>query len=416
MTLWSPVWRITIESVVYTNYTLANLTIKSGRTNIYEQAQAGYVNLQLINLDQSTVTLNINDSVTIELQDSTATFVPIFGGTITEFGIEISQTGTSIIAQTISIVALGALARLPKALTEGALTSAHDGDQIYEVLKGLLASTWSSVPPAITWATYDPTVTWATAEQADIGEIDRPGNYDLAARSSSRTDVYSLVSALATSGLGYIYENSLGQISYADSTHRTTYLSTYGYTYLDATQALSNGMAVQTRSGDIRNSIVLKYGVTSSLETTPFEDATSIATYGLLAQIISTTLKNHPDADDQAAFYLTLRAYPQANFEQISFQLASPELDDGDRDSLINIFMGVPLSISNLPLNMNSGEFLGFVEGWTFRAAYNEVTITANLSPLAFSLQAMRWDDVSVLEHWNTVSGTLDWQNATQVA
>ena len=78
--------------------------------------------------------------------------------------------------------------------------------------------------------------------------------------------------------------------------------------------------------------------------------------------------------------------------------------------------MGVPLSISNLPLNMNSGEFLGFVEGWTFRAAYNEVTVTANLSPLAFSLQAMRWNDVSVLEQWNTISGTLDWQNATQVA
>lgn len=416
MTLWNPVWRVTIQSVVYTNFTLANLTITSGRTNIYEQAQAGYVNLELINLDQSTVSLNINDSVTIELQDSTATFVPIFGGTITDFTIAIANSGTVAVNQTVSIIALGALSRLPKALTDGALASAYDGDQIYEVLKGLLASTWGTVPPALTWATYDPTVTWATAEQASIGEVDRPGNYDLAARGASRTDVYSLVSGLATSGLGYIYENAQGQICYADSTHRTTYLSTYGYTYLDATQALSNGMAIQTRSGDIRNSIVLKYGVTSSLETTPFDDATSILNYGLLAQIISTTLKNHSDADAQAAFYLTLRAYPQAMFDQISFELTSPELASDDRDSLINIFMGLPLSISGLPLNMNSGEYLGFVEGWTFKAAYNSVSVTAILSPLAFSLQAMRWNDVSLLERWNTISGTLDWQNATQVA
>jgi spermidine/putrescine-binding protein len=59
---------------------LANLTIHSGRTNIYEQAQAGYTNFEIINLDQSNVTIEINDGVTIELQDSTATFVPIFGG------------------------------------------------------------------------------------------------------------------------------------------------------------------------------------------------------------------------------------------------------------------------------------------------------------------------------------------------
>jgi hypothetical protein len=38
------------------------------------------------------------------------------------------------------------------------------------------------------------------------------------------------------------------------------------------------------------------------------------------------------------------------------------------------------------------------------------------LSPLAFSLQAMKWQDVSVLEKWNTISPTLDWENALVVA
>lgn len=412
MTLWNPVWRITINSVVYTNFTLANLTITSGRTNIYEQAQAGYVNLTLINLEQTNVALNINDGVTIELQDSTATFVPIFGGTITDFTIAIANSGTVAINQTVSIIALGALSRLPKALTDGALASAHDGDQIYDVLSDLLLGNWSEVPSALTWATYEPTIMWEDAERSGLGEIDRPGNYDLAARTADRTDMYSLVSALAISGLGYIYEDSLGRISYADSTHRSSYLATAGYTYLSAAQALSNGMAVQTRAGDIRNSVTLKYGANSTNETTPFENADSIYTYGRLAQIISTTLKNHADADAQAAFYLKLRAYPQAMFNQITYELTSPELADDDRDSLITIFMGQPLWITDMPLNMVSGTFTGFIEGWTFKASYNAVSVTAILSPLSFSVQAMKWQDVSLLEHWDTIWGTLQWQDA----
>ena len=416
MTVWNPIWRVTINGTIYTNFTLANLTITSGRVNIYEQANAGYVNMQLINLDQSVVDININDSVTIELKDSTATFTPIFGGTITDVSISVSSSGVVGINQTISIIALGALSRLPKALTDGALASAHDGTQILEVLTDLLLNNWSEVPAALTWATYTPTTTWANAENVGLGEIDTPGNYDLAARTADRTTVYSLVSDLATSGLGYIYEDAQGRISYADSTHRSIYLATNGYTDLSAAQALSNGITIQTRAGDVRNSVTLKYGANSNNETTPFEDADSIAIYGRLAQIVTTTLKNHADADAQAAFYLTLRAYPLPMFNQITYELTNPEIDNTDRDSLINIFMGLPLRISDLPLNMSAGTYLGFVEGWTFRAAYNSVSVTALLSPLAFSLQAMKWQEVSVLEKWNTISGTLEWQDATVVA
>jgi hypothetical protein len=415
MTLWNPIWRVKIDGVVFTNFALANMTITSGRVNIYEQANAGYVNIQLINLDQSNVDLNINDSVTIELQDSTASFVPIFGGTIVDFEISVSATGSIGINQTVSIIALGALARLPKALTDGTLASAHDGTQIAHILQDLLLNNWSEVPAALTWASYDPTENWAHAQNVGLGEIDTPGNYDLAARTSNITDVYSLVSALATSGLGYIYEDGSGRISYADSTHRSIYLATNGYTDVSAAQALSNGMSVATRAGDVRNVISLNYG-TNSQNNVVDSDTTSIGLYGRLSQIISTTLKNHADAVAQAAFYLKLRAYPQANFSQITFELTNPEIDDADRNSLINIFMGLPLRISDLPLNMTAGTYLGFVEGWTWRAAYNSISVTILLSPLAYSLQALRWEQVSVAERWNTITPTLDWANALVVA
>jgi hypothetical protein len=415
MSIFNPVWRVKIGGVQYQNLTLANLTITSGRTNIYEQANAGYVNLQLINLDEAPIDIEINDAVTIELQDSTATFVPIFGGTIVEFDIGIIASRVVGINQSVSILALGALSRLPKALTDGVLSHDFDGDQILTILTDLLINSWNEVPAALTWANYDPTEQWQNAQNTGLGEIDTPGSYELAQRSSSTIDVYSLVSALATSGLGYLYENPQGQISYASADHRSIYLAANGYTDLTASQALANSLSIQTRAGDIRNEINLKYGQNSQNSVTD-NDATSIGLYGRLAQIISTTLRHNHDAEDQAAFYLTLRAYPQANFNQITFELTSPDIDDADRDALINIFMGLPLRISDLPLNMVSGTFLGFVEGWTWRASYNTVSVTAILSPLAFSLQAMQWQDVLITERWNTISGSLTWADALVVA
>jgi hypothetical protein len=415
MSVFNPVWRVKVGGVEYTNVVLANLTITSGRTNIYEQANAGYVNLQLINLDESNIDIEINDAVSVELKDSTNTFVPIFGGTVVEFDIGITASRAIGINQSISILGLGALARLPKALTDGVLAKDFDGDQILTILTDLLINSWNEVPAALQWATYDPTEQWQNAQNTGLGEIDTPGSYELANRSSSTTDVYSLVSALATSGLGYIYESPTGQISYASADHRSIYLATNGYTDVSANQALFNSLSIQTRAGDIRNEIVIKYGNNSSNEVVD-SDATSIGLYGKLAQIITTTIEKQIDAEDQAAFYLTLRSYPQANFRQITFELGNPDIDDSDRDALIKIFMGLPLRISDLPLNMASGTYLGFVEGWTWRASYNAVSVTAILSPLAFSLQAMQWQDVSITEQWNTISNSLTWADALVVA
>jgi hypothetical protein len=315
----------------------------------------------------------------------------------------------------VTITALGALARLQKALTDGVLNQDFDGDQIYTILSEILFAQWQQVPAALTWATYDPTTTWANAGNTGLGEIDRPGNYELAQRSSSRTVVYDLVAALATSGLGYIYEDANGQIGYADSTHRTAYLATNGYTDLTANHALGRGITIKTRAGDVRNDVTIKYGVSSGSQTSD-RDETSVGLYGNLAQIITTTIKHTADAEAQAAFYLALRAYPQPIFDQITYALTNPELDNGDRDSLINIFMGQPIALNNLPLNMSAGTFQGFVEGWTFRASYNELAVTLLMSPLAYSLQAMRWSDVPITETWSSVSPTLTWEYATIVS
>ena len=413
MTLWNPVWKVEIDGVEYTDAVLANLTIQSGRTNIYEQAQAGYTNIQLIDVNQSTIPVAINSTISIEVKDSSNTYVPIFGGNVVDISLEVRDVGSTMFTQTYSITALGALARLQKALTNGVLAKDFDGDQIWEILSDLLLNTWAEVPGALTWATYNPTTTWATAENVGLGEIDRPGEYELAARSSDRTDVYSLVSGLATSGLGYIYEDAQGRISYAAALHRSLYLQANGYVQITANQARAAGLRIETRAGDVRNSLTINYDATSSSSQSA-SDATSINTYGTLSQIINTTLHNAADATSQANFYLALRKDPQPIFSEITYDLTNPEVDDSDRDSLIEVFMGMPVAINDLPGNMGS-IFQGFVEGWTFRAGYNTLSVSLNVSPVAYSLQALQWNEISNTFTWSSVSPTLDWARATIV-
>jgi hypothetical protein len=413
MTAWSPVWQVSLNGGTFTTVTLANLTISSGRTDIYRQPVAGYCSVEILNTNQSNLAIEINDQITIQVKDSTGTFKNIFGGFITDIDQSVKSTGALAIVQTFKVTALGALSKLPKTLTQGVLSKDFDGDQIYTILSELLFNTWNEVPAALTWATYNATETWANAQNAGLGEIDQPGDYELAARSADTTDVYSLVASLATSGLGYIYEDSQGRIGYADSTHRSEYLAANGYLEVTGNHALSQGVATSRKLGDIRNAVTITYNNSAQQSAT---DAASIALYGTQAQNITTSLHNSSDATAQANFYLALRAYPQSLFKSITFELTNPEIDDADRDRLINVFMGEALDITDLPANMTAGRFQGFVEGWTFNAGFNKLSVTLNLSPVAFSLQAFRWTNVPITESWNTINPTLQWINATIVA
>lgn len=414
MTIWTPDWSLTVNgSTDYANLTLADVSITSGRTDIYSQATAGYASFTILNFDDSPVTMNLNDQVTIRVKDSTGTFVNLFGGYVTDLDLEVSSSGTGGMVQNMKIIALGALSKLPKSLTDGVLAKDFDGDQIYTILSALLFNTWNEVPAAETWAGYNPTTTWENAENSGLGEIDQPGNYELTARSSNITDVYSLVAALANSGLGYLYEDNQGRICYADSTHRNTYLATNGYTSVSGNTALASGIKTSLKSGDIRNSVSIKY---KNNQTVSASSAESIALYGLQAQSIETTLEHTYDAENQADFYLGIRAFPEAQFRSITFPLGNPEIDDSDRDALLNAFMGLAIDITDLPDNIGNGRFQGFIEGWTFRASYNGLAITLTVSPTAYSLQAAKWQDVSVAETWNSLSNTLDWNEAIIVA
>ena len=415
MTLWVPEWRVKINQTTVTNVTLSNLTITSGRTDIYSQPVAGYCNVTLVETTGAAIPYDINDGLTIEIKKSDSSYVTLFGGFITDLAIRVGSSGIGATRQNINIIAVGALARLARTVYEGNIASDFDGDQIYELLSLALFNQWNEVPAALDWASYEATTTWADAENTGLGEIDRPGDYDMDSQNGVNDTTYNLAGRIATSGLGYLYEDAQGRIGYADSTHRGEYLATYGYVDLDGSQAIAPGMQVAKRAGDVRNSITIAY-TSSGNSTVTDTDLSSVALYGQLATTIVTTLKNQSDATTQAAFYLDIRAFPQFQFRQVQFEVGSTEIDDADRDALLGVFMGLPVNISGLPGNMVNGEFQGFVEGWTFTAGYKSLNLTMTISPVAYSLQAFRWTSVPATETWATLSPTLDWLNATIVS
>ena len=414
MTAYTPDYKVLVNGIELSNITISNLTITSGRTDIYQQPVAGYCQLSLLNLNNSSYDFTVGTGITVEVTNSIGTYIPIFGGLISDFTISVNSAGSLGYTTIATITALGALSKLPKIIDPGQLSQDQDGDQIYKLLSGYLLGSWNDVPAAETWANYNATETWANAVNIGLGEIDRPGDYDMISRPSNNIDLYSLCTDIANSAFGVLYEDANGNIGYADQTHRQDYLAANGYTTLDANHANGLGLSATTRAGDLRNSFTINSGQNAG-HTYTAEDLISQATYGVYGEEYTSRIRQNADAVALADRYIELRANPYPKFQSITFVLGNPEIDDADRDALINIFLGQPVWIQNLPPNITNGSFQGYIEGWTFRASLNNLSVTFNASPINFSQVAVKWEQVNAAETWNTINNSLTWLNAIGV-
>jgi hypothetical protein len=415
MTAWSPDWKLTVAGVDYTDIAISDIQHQAGRDDIYQQPNPSYIQITFVALSGQTLPFDINDSLDLQVKNSAGTYVNLFGGDITDITVAVGASGAIASVVEYSVLAMGSLVKLARELYLGTISQDEDGNQIYDVLSSVLLGSWNDVPAASTWAGYDPTETWANAVNLGLGEIDTPGLYTMENRAAETDTIYNILSLIANSAFGYLYEDNQGNIGYADADHRQTYLLANGYVDLDARHALSQGLSTITRSGDIRNDIVINYGNNFGSQKTA-TSAQSIALYGYKAESLNTVLHSAVDAQAVADRYIAQRAFPQPAFQSITFPITNPEIDNSDRDNLLGVFMGQPLNIQNLPAQISTGEFEGYVEGWSWSTRFNELFLTINLSPVAFSQVAMRWNTTPITEAWNTLSPTLTWEYATIVA
>jgi len=415
MTAWSPDWKLTVAGVDYTDIAISDIQHQAGRDDIYQQPNPSYIQITFVALSGQTLPFDINDSLDLQVKNSAGTYVNLFGGDITDITVAVGATGAIASVVEYSVLAMGSLVKLARELYLGTISQDEDGNQIYDLLSSVLLGSWNDVPAATTWAGFNATTTWANALNLGLGEIDTPGLYTMENRAAEADTIYNIASLIANSAFGYLFEDNEGNIGYADADHRQTYLLANGYVDLDARHALSQGLSTITRSGDIRNDIVINYGNNFGSQKTA-TSASSIATYGYKAESLNTVLHSAVDAQAVADRYIAQRAFPQPAFQSITFPITNPEIDDSDRDNLLGVFMGQPLNLQNLPLQISLGDFEGYVEGWSWSTRFNELFLTINLSPTAFSQVAMRWNAVAVGEAWNTLSATLTWEYATIVS
>jgi len=406
MTAWSPDWKLIVAGVDYTDIAISDIQHQAGRDDIYQQPNPSYIQITFVALSNQTLPFDINDSLDLQVKNSAGTYVNLFGGDITDITVGVGATGGIASVVEYSVLAMGSLVKLAKELYLGTISQDEDGNQIYDLLSSVLLGSWNDVPAA---------TTWANALNLGLGEIDTPGLYTMENRAAEADTIYNIASLIANSAFGYLYEDNQGNIGYADADHRQTYLLANGYVDLDARHALSQGLSTITRSGDIRNDIVINYGNNFGSQKTA-TSATSIATYGYKAESLNTVLHSAVDAQAVADRYIAQRAFPQPAFQSITFPITNPEIDNSDRDNLLGVFMGQPLNIQNLPAQISGGEFEGYVEGWSWSTRFNELFLTINLSPVAYSQFSMRWNTTPITEAWNTLSPTLTWEYATIVA
>lgn len=406
---WLPEWRITVGTTVYTNVTGVSLT--TGRIDIDRQCQAGYARMDIINSTNALFDIDVTDSLTLELKDSGGTYVPVFGGTVSDFSTSVRSPEEIGYVTLGSILAVGALAKLPKAIYTDSVAHGLDGEQIAIILSELLVNEWIEVAPALEWIDYDPTTTWANAENVGLGEIDA-GLYEMDNLSAADRNTQTLVQQIADSALGTLYEDKQGRIAYADADHRSNYLAANGSTQLDGNYASPASVKSILQIGKIRNSEIVRYGNDYGSTYSATDDA-SITTYGRYQRTFDSNIRFLADIEDIIERDLALRSVPRTQLDQITFRLDNPLMPNALRDDLINLFFGEPVIITNLPFNMFEGYFSGFVEGISIRANASFVDATIYVSPTDFSLIAPTWATVIPTNTiWSGVNGTLQWSKA----
>ena len=408
---WLPEWRVTVGDDVYT--TVTSVSYATGRLDIDRQCTAGYCRVEIVNTDNSPFTINVTEPITLELKNSSGTYVTVFGGEVSDFNIGVRSPEESGFITTGTILGIGVLAKLTKAIYNTALSEGLDGAQIAAILGSALNLTWAEVTPTVTWDTYPADVTWATAESY-VGTIDSGFYTMISQAASATTKSQTLVDQIATSALGQIYEDTAtGLVNYDDADHRSTYLAANGFTNLDASYAAPRSITSQTQIARIRNSLIYNYG-TSYGSTYSTSDTDSIASYGLFERSFDSNIKSLSDITDIASRELLLRKNPRGSLGAITFRLDNPDMPSATLDSLIGVFFGQPVLITNLPSNLLDGQFDGFVENIALNATPAYVDLTLYISATDFSLSTTQWETVlpATLE-WTGVNGTLIWTNAT---
>lgn len=378
---WNPEATVTIGGTDYTGKSLNGVSINYGRTNVWEQARASFATIELINLTDAIETFNLNDEVVIKVQNSSGIDKTVFTGNLSDITNLSAFSSSNVKVSIHRISALGPFAKMSRAITGGSWPKEYDDDRMDRIF---------------------------TAAGVPVDVVDTPGIYEFTSINHTAQDCYNLAAYYSTMALGYIYENTLGEVGFANESRRTNEADTNGYFQIPSGSILTAGVTSSKTFTDVANDIELEYKANAVVSGT---NATSIANYGIRAMDIITELEQMGQAQDQLDRYLALRSIPRTSLSQFSVQLDVDALSTSQRNTLIELYMGKPIEIQGLPAAIYNGTYKGFVEGWNLVINREQATLTINSTEAAYSLVPERWQDVLATLEWEDVGAAIQWQD-----
>lgn len=406
--------RVTINGVEYRDKTINGVSLTNGRTTVDEQPRAGYATITLVTPDNTYPTIQIDQKVVVQVDNSVGTPVTLWTGWVSDIETSLVAYGATGRLNQQRITAVGSLTKLNRRLVGfNGYPKENDGDRIYDIIKEGAGITWDDYLPANeTWANVNALLQWQNVDIL-VGDIDQPGDFELVAYAGGEASALGLAQAAALSGLGVLYESPDGKINYSDYSSRTDAVALNGFTDIDTDAILANGLSSVSRLADLANDVEVIY---KNNQTEQEINASSVAIYGTFAAKINTLLELQNDAEQRVEYYLETRAFPRTRLNQITLALHLDQVSNTMRNAMLPMQVSKPIRIAGLPTSIYPDVFTGFVEGFTWTINRNELFLTLNVSEYALSQLAMNWLQVPPTVEWQDVSATLEWQEARVVA
>ena len=371
---------VLIDGVEYSNSTIDKITIGCGRTHVWEQARSNYAQISLYNPANTNYPFDLNSTVVIKTKNATGTDRTLFTGTINSFTGTVQANGVIGQVGLVQISALGEFARMSRTLIGGSgYPKEYDDDRMTAIL---------------------------TDAGVTIDVVDTPGVYEFTAYTGGTNNAYALATKYADMAFGYIYELTDGKVGFANESRRTVEVATYGYDQFPKNYILYSSVSSEKTSADVVNDVVLSYKANATVAAA---NSGSIATYGKISANILTELENGSEATYQADRWITLRAIPETNLNAFTIELLNPNITNADVDILLQMYMGKPIAILDLPNSIIHTTFEGFVEGWKWEISRTSILLSINSTSSIYSLSPTRWQDVNAALIWSAVDPTLQW-------
>ena len=377
---WNIQATVTIDGVAYTNDAIGALSVDFGRNNVWDQQRASVSTVRLLDITNTGFPIDINDPVVIQIQNATNTgYITIFTGTVSQVAgsMRVSTVATDV--ATVTITSVGPFANLSRSPAGTVIyPSETESDRIERIL---------------------------IEANANIDVIDS-GIYTLMERPVNPNDALTLVNQYAAMATGAVYETTVNTIGYASEQRRNTDVTNNGYFAIDPAYITVNNIQSQRNLSDVIN--LINIGYNGDLYTGQ-SNTSSIAIYGTIGGTYGTEIATLTDATTLAGVYIGMRSYPKTSISAFDVRLDNPSIDNTTLNKMLNMYFGMPISITGLPVSITDTAYQGFVEGWNISFDSVMAKITIRSTDKTYSYRPARWMDTLATLQWNAVGSTLTW-------